>query len=99
MLMFSSHLESGHYFNPQAQRIIGAKEAGAKLCVVDTRLSNTAAKADYWLSPWPGTEAALLLAIAADLIARDACDWEFVRRWVNWRELLDDRAYLEQLRE
>ena len=42
MLLLSSHLESGHYFNPHAQRIIEGKMQGAKICVIDTRLSNTA---------------------------------------------------------
>ena len=68
ILLLSSHLETGHYFNPHAQRIIEAKMRGAKMCVIDTRLSNTASMADYWLSPWPGTEAALLLAMAHMLV-------------------------------
>ena len=38
--------------------------------MIDTRLSNTASMADYWLPPWPGTEAALLLAMRQLLIAR-----------------------------
>ncbi|PTQ54694.1 MAG: Molybdopterin oxidoreductase, catalytic subunit A [Hydrogenibacillus schlegelii] len=95
ILLMSSHLESGHYFNPHAQRIIEAKERGAKIAVIDTRLSNTANKADYWLSPWPGTEAALLLAIANVLIQNDWFDREFVRKWVNWDELLEDQEYLQ----
>ena len=40
-----------------------AKMRGAKICVIDTRLSNTASKADYWMATWPGTEAAILLAM------------------------------------
>ena len=46
ILLISAHLESGHYFNPHAQRIMEAKQAGAKLIVFDTRLSNTATHAD-----------------------------------------------------
>ena len=38
MLLLSAHLETGHYFNPHAQRIIEAKSKGAKLAVVDVRL-------------------------------------------------------------
>ena len=34
ILLLSSHLETGHYFNPHAQRIMEAKEKGAKLCAV-----------------------------------------------------------------
>src|ERR1019366_6488248 len=40
--LISGHLEAGHYFNPHAQRIISARSAGAKVIVLDTRLSNTA---------------------------------------------------------
>jgi len=97
ILMMSAHLESGHYFNPNAQRIIEAQQAGTKVAVIDTRLSNTAAKADYWLSPWPGTESALLLAIANELIQSDRFNAEFVRDWVNWPEFLADREYLQRL--
>ena len=55
ILLISAHLETGHYFNPHAQRIIEAKAHGAKLIVFDTRLSNTATHADYWLAPYPGS--------------------------------------------
>ncbi len=88
ILLLSSHLETGHYFNPHAQRIIEGKMAGAKLAVIDPRLSNTASVADYWLSPWPGTEAALLLAVANVLLNEGTFNREFVRRWVNWEEFM-----------
>src|SRR5215471_17676729 len=88
ILLLSSHLETGHYFNPHAQRIIEGKSRGAKVCVVDTRLSNTASKADYWLSPWPGSEAAILLAMCYVLLEENLFDRDFVRRWVNWEEYL-----------
>ena len=88
ILLLSSHLEAGHYFNPHAQRIIDGKSKGAKICVVDTRLSNSASKADYWLSPWPGSEAAVLLAMCYVVLKEDLYDREFVRKWVNWDEFL-----------
>jgi len=88
ILLISSHLETGHYFNPHAQRIMEGKLAGAKLIVLDTRLSNTASLADYWLSPWPGSEAAILLAIANHLIQTGRYNREFVKTWVNWEEYL-----------
>lgn len=88
ILLLSSHLEAGHYFNPHAQRIIEGKSRGAKVCVVDTRLSNSASKADYWLSPWPGTESAMLLAMCRILLEENLFDRNFVRRWVNWDEYL-----------
>ncbi|HYA44139.1 MAG TPA: molybdopterin-dependent oxidoreductase, partial [Acidimicrobiales bacterium] len=90
ILLISAHLESGHYFNPHAQRIMEAKTAGAKLIVVDPRLSNTAAKADCWLAPHPGTEAALLLAIAGEILRSGRFDKAFMERWVNWRDYQAD---------
>ena len=88
ILLLSSHLETGHYFNPHAQRIIEAKMRGAKVAVIDSRLSNTASMADYWLSPWPGTEAAILLAIARLLVRERRYDRGFVEKWTNWEEYL-----------
>ncbi len=88
IFLISAHLESGHYFNPHAQRIMEAQQKGAKVICVDPRLSNTGAKADYWLPTWPGTEAFLLLAIARLLIVDGAWNESFVRRWVNWETYL-----------
>ena len=88
ILLLSAHLETGHYFNPHAQRIIEAKMHGAKIACIDVRLSNTASQSDYWISPWPGSESALLLAVARELLNSDRVDHEFMRRWVNWREYL-----------
>jgi anaerobic selenocysteine-containing dehydrogenase len=89
ILLLSAHLETGHYFNPHAQRIIEAKQRGAKLCAVDIRLSNTASVADWWLSPHPGTEAMLLLAMARVILDEDLYNREFVETWVNWRDFLE----------
>ncbi|MGH3273339.1 MAG: molybdopterin-dependent oxidoreductase, partial [Streptosporangiaceae bacterium] len=86
--LISAHLEAGHYFSPHAQRITQARQNGAKLIVVDTRLSNTASRADHWLAPAPGSEAAMNLAIASYLIRAGRYDAEFVRRWWNWEEYL-----------
>ncbi len=88
ILLISSHLEAGHYFNPHAQRIIEGKMAGAKLACMDIRLSNTASMADYWLAPWPGTEAAVLLAMAKVILDDGLYDAMFMRRWMNWEEYL-----------
>ena len=88
MLLISAHLETGHYFNPHAQRITEARERGAKLVVLDVRMSNTATHADHWLATYPGSEAAVLLAIARHLIATDRYDRDFVRKWWNWQEYM-----------
>ena len=88
------HLESGHYFNPHAQRIIEGKLSGAKLAVMDSRLSNTASMADYWMPTRPGTEAAALLAMARVILEEGLYDREFLRRWVNWETYLEKAASL-----
>ena len=87
ILLLSAHLESGHYFNPHAQRIIEGKMAGAKLAVMDPRLSNTASMADYWMASYPGTEAAVLLAMAMIILSENRFDATFVKNWTNWEEL------------
>ncbi|HVG34709.1 MAG TPA: molybdopterin-dependent oxidoreductase [Pyrinomonadaceae bacterium] len=88
IFLISSHLEAGHYFNPHAQRVIEAKADGARLIVFDTRLSNTATHADYFVSPFPGSEPAIVLSVANYLISNDLYNREFVRRWWNWEEYM-----------
>ncbi|GEL20658.1 molybdopterin-dependent oxidoreductase [Pseudonocardia asaccharolytica] len=91
LLLLSSHLETGHYFNPHAQRIMEAKQSGAKLIVLDPRLSNTAGHADVWVAPWPGSEAAILLSVASYLLRTRRIDESYLRRWFNWETYLDNR--------
>src|SRR5213078_385138 len=77
---------------PHAQRVIDGKASGAKLIVFDTRLSNTATHADHFISPYPGSEAAILLSIANYLTQNNLYNREFVRRWWNWKEYLEQRS-------
>jgi anaerobic selenocysteine-containing dehydrogenase len=88
ILLISAHLESGHYFNPHAQRIVDAKMKGARVAVMDPRLSNTASMADVWMPTWPGSEAAVLLAMARVIVEEDLLDRDFVRKWTNWEQYL-----------
>ncbi len=104
ILLISSHLETGHYFNPHAQRIMDGMRKGAKLIVLDPRLSNTASKSDVWLPTWPGSEAHVLLAIARHLLETGQWNREFVRRWVDWEtfcarapDVIDDPVVLAAL--
>ena len=99
ILLISSHLETGHYFNPHAQRIIEAKNNGAKIVTFDPRLSNTASRSDIWLPSWPGSEATILLSIANYLIRRRTYDREFVRNWVNWKQFLAEAPGLPNMPE
>lgn len=88
ILLVSAHLETGHYFNPHAQRIVEAQARGAQVATFDPRLSNTASRADHWLPSYPGSEPAVLLAIAAHLLRSGRWNRDFVRTWWNWEEYL-----------
>ncbi len=88
IFLISAHLESGHYFNPHAQRIIEAQQKGATVIVCDPRLSNTGSKADHWLPTWPGTEPFLLLAIIHCMLEDGTWNRDFVKRWVNWETFM-----------
>ncbi len=108
ILLISAHLESGHYFNPHAQRIIEAKMKGAKLACMDPRLSNTASMSDYWMPTYPGSEAAVLLAMAKIILDEGLYNRPFLENWTNWKEYLQKRhpqapltfeSYIEKMRE
>ena len=90
ILLISAHLESGHYFNPHAQRIIEGMMKGAKLAVMDPRLSNTASMADYWMPTQPGSEAAVLLAMANIILQDELYNKDFLKNWVNWQASLQE---------
>ena len=88
IVLASSHLETGHYFNPHAQRIMEGMMKGAKLIVLDPRLSNTASMADEWLPTYPGSESAVFMAIAKIILEEKLYDREYLENWVNWDEYL-----------
>lgn len=73
-----------------ARKILDARRRGAKLVVVDPLLSPTAAKADIWLAPRPGTDLALFLAMHHVIIREGLHDEEFLSRWTNAPFLVRD---------
>ena len=66
---------SNTHFPPLVRR---AQQAGAQLVVVDPRRTAMAKRADLHVTPQPGTDVALALAIARELVAQDALDGEFL---------------------
>jgi thiosulfate reductase / polysulfide reductase chain A len=87
VVLFGSHLgENAH--NSQVQELVRARARGAKLIVLDPRLSTVASKADLWLRLRPGSDLAVILSWLHLLIAEDAYDHDFVaRRCVGFDEL------------
>jgi anaerobic dimethyl sulfoxide reductase subunit A len=60
-----------------------AKESGTRFIFVDPRFSNSAAAlADQWIPICPGTDAAMLVAMAFVLIREKLCDGEFLTRCI-----------------
>lgn len=72
-----------HVWLSQAGELGVGQQAGAKLLVIDPRETPHARQADLWLAPRPGTDGALALAIAHQLILAERFDAGFVRRWSN----------------
>ena len=92
----SSHAaDAGHYFQQSASFIADARKKGAKLVVMDPRLSNSAGIADLWIAAWPGTEPLIYLYLTNRILQEDKVNKEFVRKWINWEVMMDNRKYLE----
>jgi anaerobic selenocysteine-containing dehydrogenase len=68
---------------PDAHFVLDAAERGARLVVVDPVFSTTAAKADTWLQPRPGTDAALALSLVNTILDEDLGDLDFVRTYTD----------------
>jgi anaerobic selenocysteine-containing dehydrogenase len=63
--------------------IVRAKEKGSRVIVIDPIRTPTADKADILFSPYPGTDAALALAIASVIIDEGMADLSFIERNVK----------------
>lgn len=76
-------------YNPSFTRLthatatVEAIKRGMKLIVVDPRHAGLASKADLWLRVRPGTDGALALGIANQMIRHGWYDRDFIRNWSN----------------
>jgi len=70
---------------------------GARMIVVDPRLTATASKADAWLPIRSGTDMALGLGLIHYLFEHDLHDEEFCERWIvgwrKWRDFIREQEY------
>jgi len=73
----------GRMFQAHGERKSALKPSTTRLVHIDSRLSNTAAKADSWFSIKPGTEAVLALAIAQFIIQEHRYNHDFVRKYIQ----------------
>ena len=92
----SSHAaDAGHYFQQAAGHIADARKKGAKLVVMDPRMSNSAGMADLWIAAWPGTEAAIYLYLTNRMLQEKKTNNKFIKKWINWEVMMDNTKYLE----
>jgi anaerobic selenocysteine-containing dehydrogenase len=78
----------------QALAIESMRKQGAKLIVIDPRVTNYARQADIHAQPRPGTDGALALGLLHHIVAEKLYDKAFVEKWtVGFEQLvkhLDD---------
>ncbi|MBB1493234.1 molybdopterin-dependent oxidoreductase [Paracoccus sp. MC1854] len=67
----------------QASRIADARSRGAKVVVIDPKPNGSGEQADLWLRVRPGADGAIAMGAIRHLIASQAIDLDFVRRWTN----------------
>lgn len=79
---------------PNARLFFEAKEAGAKMVVVDPHFSTTAGKAHQWVPITPGTDAALFLAMVSQILENKWYDEQFVLNHTAMPYLVDDATGL-----
>jgi anaerobic selenocysteine-containing dehydrogenase len=90
ILIWGSHsIASNLHFWSRAQ---AAKRAGAKLWCIDPRRTETADKCHRHLALLPGTDGALALAIAHELIVNGWIDDDYVARHLSGFDVLRERA-------
>ncbi len=78
--------------------VMEAQQRGAKLVCIDPNRSATAQRADQWISPRPGTDAALALGLLDEILRHGWQDDVFLRRHTNASFLVrrDNGAFLRQ---
>ncbi|MFC1995309.1 molybdopterin-dependent oxidoreductase [Chloroflexota bacterium] len=75
-----------------ARDIMIGKKKGAKLIVIDPRLTEIASMADLWLQVRPGVDDALALSMLNVIINEELYDKEFVDKWCLGFERLKERV-------
>ncbi|RPH66628.1 MAG: molybdopterin oxidoreductase family protein, partial [Burkholderiales bacterium] len=85
----SNSIASNLHFWSFAQQ---AKRRGATLVAIDPYRSDTAARCDRHVAPWPGTDAALALGMINVLIADGLLDRDYIARHTLGFEALAERA-------
>jgi thiosulfate reductase/polysulfide reductase chain A len=87
IVLIGSHIGE-NVFTSQVTAFSEGLKRGAKLIVVDPRLSTAASKANWWMPIRPGTDIALLLAWMNVIISENLYDKEFLDKYaIGFKEL------------
>ena len=82
LIILWGHNPAETIFGPSMFPLRQAKEAGAKIIVVDPRYTDTAISlADEWIPILPGTDSAMMDAMAYTMIKEDIHDQEFLDKY------------------
>ena len=104
ILLVGNNASIGAVSTCRMVRFAAAKKNGAKVVVLDPRLSETAAKADEWIKIRPGTDLDFCLAVLNVMMAEGLYDHEFLAKHTNmpflvtkneageWRLALDGKG-------
>ncbi|MCB1858995.1 MAG: molybdopterin-dependent oxidoreductase [Gammaproteobacteria bacterium] len=83
ILLIGNNASVGAVSTCRMVRFAQGKKNGAKVVVVDPRLSETAAKADEWITIRPGTDLDLCLAMFHVMLEEGLYDANYLRRHTN----------------
>jgi anaerobic selenocysteine-containing dehydrogenase len=82
ILCWGSNPAASH-FSTTWMDVLNARSRGAKIIVIDPRITDTASIADLHLQPRPGTDGAIALGLLNVIIKEELFDKEFVENWTH----------------
>ncbi|MDD5058783.1 MAG: molybdopterin-dependent oxidoreductase [Sideroxydans sp.] len=83
ILFVANNASIGSVSTCRMVRFAAGRKNGAKVVAIDPRLSETASKADEWISIRPGTDLDFLLAMLKTMLEEELYDAEFLRQHSN----------------
>jgi anaerobic selenocysteine-containing dehydrogenase len=90
IMVWGNNLVIGNSDEYKGESLSVAVDKGAKLIVVDPRLTRLAARADVWLQLRPGTDGALALGMLHVIIQEALYDKDFVENYVyGWEPFVN----------
>lgn len=83
ILFVANNASIGAVSTSRMVRFVEGRKRGARVVALDSRLSETAAKADEWISIRPGTDLDFMIAMINVILTEQLYDAEFLKRHTN----------------